>query len=191
MITLITQKTKIKLGRHRTKDAAFGAFLGRMPSGFAGDVTRFQTARIEPTLVDAAAVLPLLPGTPVVVDATTQGVRALTIADIGITDIYGIVVRTYPTQNLGSGLAAGFGAVGTNGPVVDVLRSGYIMVPINGSPAKGAPVFIWVAATAAPHVLGGFEAVATGGSTLAIASLKTTYNGAPDSTGIGELAFNI
>lgn len=187
-MSTLKQFPKIKLGRHRTRD---GAFIARMGTGFAGDVTRFQNAKIEPCLVDPNGVLPLLPGTPVVIDAATNGVRALTIADIGLTDVYGIVVRTYPTQNLGNGLAAGFGAVGSNGPVVDVLRSGYILVPINGAPTKGSPVYIWVAATAVPHVLGGFEAAATGGSTLALAATTTTFNGAPGADGIGELAFHI
>jgi hypothetical protein len=50
---------------------------------------------------------------------------------------------------------------------------------------------VWCAASAGIHVQGGFESVATGGSTAALDVGRFSFNGPQDATGIVELAFNI
>jgi hypothetical protein len=161
----------------------------RMGAGYAGTVSRPDEAVIEPSMSDAVAPVASY-GLAVNVNAAGSGVRQVAPAD---TAIFGFAVRPYPFQ---PSSAAGFGAAafGTGGPAafqaVDVLKSGYILLPINGASAKGAPVFIWVAASNGNHVQGGAEIVASAGNTVALDS-KSYFNGAPDATGIGEIAFNL
>ncbi len=173
-----------------TKDST--AILYRMLAGFPGDVNRTHPASIEPVKIDASAP-PTFYGQLVAVDPTTQGVRPVANADDATSNQYGITVRPYPFQpssasNYG---AAGFGA-GTP-PVaglMDVLRSGYIMAPINGTPVKGARVYVWTSPDSGAHVQGGFETVdpATDGFVL---PANTTFQGGVDANGTGEIVYNI
>lgn len=179
------------VGRVRTHDIAFQY---RMGAGFPGDVNRTHPASIEPTLIDSSAP-PLGYGLAVVVDPTTQGVRQMAAGDSSLDAIYGITVRPFPTQQSS---ASNFGAIGigaatppTSG-VMDVLRSGYIMSVLSGStqPVKGGRVYVWVAASSGAHIQGGFEAAATGGSTIELDE-KTYFNGPADASGVVEVSFNI
>lgn len=179
------------LGRHRVTDAAF---TFRMGAGFVGDVNRTHPATIEPALVDASAP-PTLFGQAVLVDPTTQGVRPLVAGDQALTTIYGITVRPYPFQQSTASLANAQANLGAAAPpasgAIDVLRSGYIMVSVVGSPVKGGAVYIWTAAASGSHVQGGFEATDPTSNGMRVDAPKTYFNGAPDSTGIVELGFNI
>jgi len=170
------------------------AFPFRMGAGFAGDVNRTHPASVEPALNDATNPV-LLPGLACVASASGNTVRQMAAGDTALTDIWGVLVRAFPTQQVTATLAYGqvaYGAVapGTVQPV-DVLRSGYILVPVNGAVVKGGAVYIWVAASAGAHVQGGFESAATGGSTMTLSTGRAYWNGPADSTGIAELAFNV
>jgi len=181
----------VYVGHARTCDISYGY---RMGAGFPGDVNRTHPASIEPTLIDPSAP-PTLYGQAVVIDATSQGVRPLVAGDSSLTAIYGITVRPFPIQQQSS---TNYGAsnVGSATPPtsqpMDVLRAGYIMSTLSGSAAavKGAPVFVWVAASTGTHIQGNFEAAATGGSTIQL-DAKTTFNGPADASGVCEIAFNI
>jgi hypothetical protein len=179
------------VGRVRTHDVAFQY---RMGAGFPGDVNRTHPASIEPTLIDSNSP-PLGYGLAVVVDPTTQGVRQMAAGDSTLDAIYGITVRPFPTQQSS---ASNYGAIGigsatppTSG-VMDVLRSGYIMGQLSGAtqPVKGGRVYVWVAASSGGHIQGGFEAAATGGSTIQLDE-KTYFNGPADASGVVEVSFNI
>ena len=178
--------------RMKTKDAAFPF---RMGAGFAGDINRTHPASVEPTLIDSSAP-PTAYGQPVLVDATTQGVRPFASGDQSNTVAagYGITVRPYPTQQ-SSASNFGAAAIGAATPptsgIMDVLRAGYIMInlPAGGTPVKGGAVYVWAAASTGAHVLGGVEAAYTAGSTTQL--LNATFNGSPDANGNVEVAFNI
>lgn len=178
--------------RMKTRDVAF-AF--RMGAGFAGDVNRTHPASIEPCLIDAGAP-PTAYGQPVLVDATTQGVRPFAAADQSNTVAagYGMTVRPYPIQQ-SSGTNYGQANLGAAVPpttgVIDVLRAGYIMVnlPAGGTPVKGDPVYVWAAASSGAHVIGGVEAAYVAGSTTQLKN--ATFNGSPDANGNVEIAFNV
>ena len=172
------------------------AYSYRQPLGRAGHVSRFHpSAVIEPGMLDPAIANALWMWGQAVLVGANQLIRPVAPGDTAITDIYGVTVLPYPIQmtsaaNYG---AAPFGqsAIPPNG-TIDIMRSGYIVVPIVGTPVKNGPVFVWVAATAAPHVQGGFEAAATAGSTIQIAGTKTTFMGGADANySVCELAFNI
>jgi hypothetical protein len=172
------------VGRAFTRD---DAFKFRMGAGFAGTINR-AGAKVEPCLINASTP-PTLFGQPVIVD--TNGARPV-VTD---TAIDGITVRPWPSQQPKT--ANDFGDTGALGtaqapPVtghIDVLRSGYIMVKVVGTPVKGGTVYVWNAATSGAHIQGGFEAVS--GSTATITLGKTYFNGGPDANGVVELAFNI
>lgn len=181
----------IYMGMARTCDVSFQY---RMGAGFPGDVNRTHPATIEPTLVDINSP-PTLYGQAVVVDSTTQGVRPLASGDSSLTDIYGITVRPFPIQGQSStnyGASNIGAATPPTGQPMDVLRSGYIMSTLNGtaSAVKGGTVYVWIAASSGSHVQGGFEAAATGGSTIQL-PLKTSFNGPADANGIVEIAYNV
>jgi hypothetical protein len=177
------------LGRFRTCDVAF---TYRMNAGFAGDVNRGHPASILPCLADPTTP-PTAFGQPVVAVAATNGVRPLAAGDGGLTDIFGITVRPYPTQSVAAAaypygdVILGGGAPAVKQPV-DVLRAGYIFVSVVGQPVKGGLVYIWTAASSGAHIQGGFESVAPGGSGIALPAGRFWWNSPPDNTGIAELA---
>lgn len=161
----------------------------RMGAGYAGTVSRPDEAVIEPTLSDATSPVAQY-GLAVNLNAASTGVRQVAGTD---TAIFGFGVRPYPFQ---PSSASGFGAAafGVGGPgayqAVDVLKSGYILVPINGTAVKGGTVYIWVAASSGNHIQGGAEVAASAGNTIAL-DAKSYFNGPADASGIGEIAFNL
>jgi hypothetical protein len=197
LISKLLQKTREVgsfVGTFRTQDSAF-AF--RMLTGFPGTVNRTHPASIDPCLVDPNAP-PLYYGIGVVVDSVSQGVRPIVAGDSALTAIYGVTVRPYPIQ-VASATNYGAQSFGSATPPpntpIDVLKSGYMLVYVNNfavnNSSKDSAVDIWFAATAAPHVQGGFEAAHTGGSSLTLAQGQTYFNGAAGPDGVAELAFNL
>lgn len=174
------------------------AYAYRMPAGIPGEVTRYSVGTtIEQQLVDPNAPPPSY-GIPVVIDAVTHGVRGLIATDTpaAFNMPYGCVVRPYPIQ---PSAAANYGAspVGTPGVpptqgIVDILKRGYMSVSVvwaTTPPLKGAPVYIWTAASAGVQVQGGFTSdSAPAGSVVAAPAY---FTGPADSAGNGEIAWNI
>jgi len=194
---IIKQKRDIELparfvGRAMTNDVAFNL---RMNAGSPGDMTRHNPpGTIEPCLLDAGSAS-VLPGFAVVAALNgNNSVRLVQAGDNGLAAIYGIAQRVFPfqqaTTNQFSG-QQGFGGLPVaQQQAIDVIRSGYVLVPCVGTPQKGGPAFVWVAASGGGHVQGGFETAATGGSTIALDN-KTTFSGGVDTNGNAELCFNI
>lgn len=177
-----------------TKDAQSIQF--RMPAGFPGDVNRTHPVAIEPVTMDPTNP-PTAYGQPGVIDATSKLFRRLGAGDTALTDVYGITVRPFPTQQQ-STVNFGQAVIGGDAPTsinkVDVMRSGYIMVKLNNPTAqpsaKGGTVNIWIAASSGANVQGQFNASATGGSTIALPTPRCTFNGAPDADGNVEVIFH-
>ena len=166
------------------------AFTYRMGAGFAGDVNRTHPASIEPVLTNQTNP-PTRYGDPVVVDTATNTVRKLLSTDTAVTVIYGILVRPFPIQAASSAGNYGAASIGNAVPPVgvqvvqDVLREGYGLTQVVGTPTKYGAVFIWIAAASGAHVSGGFEAAASGGNTIAITNAR--FNGPPDASGVTEV----
>ena len=187
------------VGRHYTRDAYDPmAFQFRMGAGNIGSVNRYHPATIEPAPISGS--VPPAIGLACVIDATSKLLRLVQPGDTALTDIYGVLVRPWPFQQGTTSSFSGATTFGTSNPVSaqfgvwDVLRSGYIIVPIVGTPGKGDSVYVWIAASSGAHIQGGFEASSTGGSTIQITGNdKTTFNGPPDAASppAGELCFNI
>jgi len=149
----------------------------RMPCGFAGDVTRTHGAVIEPVQVGDTDIAN---GAPVKLSGDV--IVAMEAADTA-DDLYGFVVRSYPNQG-------GFGSTTENvapaGSMADVLRSGYMAVPLaSGTGSKGGKVYVRVDATSGS--LGDIEDALVDGETVAI---NATFMGEA-SDDIVEIAYNI
>lgn len=187
------ERVQIYRGRVMAHDTAYQF---RMGAGFVGDVNRTHPSAIEPCLIDPANP-PLLFGSAVMVDRTaTNGVRAPVVGDNAAAgSIFGVAVRPFPFQQASGGPAAAYGGeVPPATGVIDVMKSGYIMVKLNGATAavKGGSVFVWADVTGGGHINGGFEAAATGGSTIGLdaSGNRIYFNGPADANGIVELVFN-
>lgn len=172
-------------GARFTRDVAYNY---RLPAGFSGDVNRTHPSSIEPCQLDVTNP-PTFAGQAVVLDATSHNVRYLGVVDdTALTDIYGVAVRSYPTQQQTGGMSSAFGnSLLPAAQPVDVLKSGYVMVPVVGVPVKGGIVYVWAKPASGAHIPGGFEAVATGGSTIALPANFYSFNGGPDANGICEV----
>lgn len=172
--------------RARTHDVAF---TYRMGAGFPGDVNRTHPASILPGLMDTTNPVAAY-GFPVLVNTSANDYRGLIASDTAVTTIAGVLVRPYPTQQTSGGMSASLGAATppTSG-VVDVLNSGFILTKLSNFAAanatKGGAVYVWIAASTGNHVQGGFEASATGGSTIAITNAR--FNGPSDANGVCEV----
>lgn len=180
---ILPKKEGKMVGRARVGDVAFQY---RMGAGFAGDVNRTHPFSVEPCLIDPANP-PTFYGQAVVIGAN-NAVRAVADGDDALTAIYGITVRPFPFQQSSGGMSAPFGvATPPVSGVIDVLRLGYIMVPIVGVPNKGGPVYVWADAAGGGQIAGGFTTDNTAGSTIGPLTGSSTFNGPPDASGIGEV----
>ena len=178
------------VGRKKTHDYGSTAIKYRMPAGFPGDVNRVHPFGVEPALIDVTP--PTAYGQPVVVNSATQGVRPLAAGDQALTDVYGFTVRPFPIQQNSVNPQFNTGVPPTTG-VIDVLRSGYIMVQLGDGTltgaVKGGQVYVWTAASTGHHVQGAVEAVNPAGSGMAIDDC--TFNGTQDANGVCEIEFHI
>jgi hypothetical protein len=199
---LIDWLTAPRAVRIRFRDST--AIQYRMRAGFAGDVNRTHPAAIEPEQM-LAATPPTEYGQPVLMDASGNGVRPFATGDASDTVAaiaYGFTARPFPTQQATATTAFAPAAIGPAVPpsspgIIDVLRMGLIMAQMNpgsASPVKGGRVFVWCAATtgsgATLHTQGGLESAISAGNTVQL-DAHTTFNGAPDSNGVVEVAVNI
>lgn len=190
------RRPRTPLGRRRFCDVADpSVFLGRMPAGIAGDVSRYHPVSTEPCLIDAAKP-PLSYGIPVLNGAANIGVRPYGVADQSDatdSDPWGFTVRPFPAQQQSGGMTTTFGSgtPPTTG-VIDVVRAGYIMgvLPAGQTPAKGDRVYVWCTASAAGHTQGGIENVFSAGNTTRLAA-RYTFNGPPDASGNVEVSCNV
>ena len=159
------------------------AFIYRMPAGIAGDVTRREHAKIEPQVMDATYPVPAF-GVPV----TMVGgeIRTMPLGSV-YTDVYGFIVRPYPSQAESSEALA----VATPDPtkICDILVSGYMTVLcVNGTPAKNDVVYFRNAAGTPAETIGQVEAETSADNTVLTGAV---FMGAADADGNVEIKFNV
>lgn len=174
--------SKQTIRRAKTRDVAF---TYRMGAGFPGTVNRMHPASILPRKIDTTNP-PLGYGRAVLANTSADSVRNPVAGDSSVTTIFGVAVRPYPTQQQSGGMTATHGsATPPVQGVIDVLRQGFIIVKCVGAARMGGAVHLWIAADSGAHVQGGFEAAATGGSTVALTNAR--FAGVPDADGYVEL----
>lgn len=155
------------------------AFLYRMPSGIPGDVSRKSHSTIE-----AHIAVGSFGAFGVFGKLTVDGIVPLEAAD---TDVYGLIVRSYPTQSALNGLGA---ATPQLGIMHDVLRRGYMTVRCNaGNAKKAGTVFVRVAAGTNLKPIGGIEAIADAANTIELKNAMFMHDA--DAQGNVEISFNI
>ncbi|EHU1291166.1 hypothetical protein [Acinetobacter baumannii] len=155
------------------------AYLYRMPSGIPGDISRKAHSTVEAHILKgnfgAFGIFGKL---------TADGIVPLEAAD---TDVYGLIVRSYPTQSALNGIGA---AVPQSGIVNDIMRRGYMTVKCNAGTAKKAgKVYVRVATGTELKPIGGIEAVADGVNTIEIKN--ATFMHDADAQGNVEISYNI
>lgn len=159
------------------------AYTFRMPAGIPGDVNRVQAATVETHQIDASTGTPARYGIPV--KLVSGKVRATASGDAG-TDLFGWLVRPYPTNSGVEALGAGTPA---SSGLCDVLRRGYMSVKLNaGTAAKGGAVYVRVTASGGA-VVGDIETAADSAKCVVVPGAK--FTGPADANGITEVEFNI
>jgi hypothetical protein len=173
------------------------AFQFRMGAGFYGDVNRTHPFWVEPGPVDPTNP-PTAYGQAVVIDATSKKVRRVISSDTALISVWGFTVRPFPFQDGGAAGAFGAQTLGgfttplTNQPI-DVMRSGYMITYVNGTPGKGDPLYVWCAASSTVHYQGFLEATSPAGNGFLLSPVGTygnAFNGPPDANGAGEIIFH-
>ncbi|OBE57320.1 hypothetical protein A7934_14685, partial [Acinetobacter baumannii] len=154
-------------------------YLYRMPSGIPGDISRKAHSTVEAHILKgnfgAFGIFGKL---------TADGIVPLEAAD---TDVYGLIVRSYPTQSALNGIGA---AVPQSGIVNDIMRRGYMTVKCNAGTAKKAgKVYVRVATGTELKPIGGIEAVADGVNTIEIKNAMFMHDA--DAQGNVEISYNI
>lgn len=170
--------------RAKTRDVAFPF---RMGAGFAGDINRTHPFDCVPERQDVSDPITLY-GNGCMMDTTNGTVRAIIAGDQSDAtplNLYGVLVRPYPTQQSNTSQALGNSTPPTAPAILDVLTEGLIMVKVNGTPTKRGVVYVWCSASAGAHVVGGFEAAADAGDTVRVTNAY--FNGPPDANGIVEM----
>lgn len=161
------------------------AFLYRMPSGIAGDVTRPSVSTIETQLLDST--LPF-PGYGLFGKIASGKFVPIASGDAAGT-VYGALVRPFPTQGVNASDALGVSVPKTSG-AADVMRRGYMSVKLNaGTAALGGVVYVRVGAAATGKPIGGIEAASDSTNTIAVAG--ASFMSAADASGNVEIAYNI
>lgn len=161
------------------------AYTYRMPAGIPGDANRSQSLTIEPQYYDPANPCGSY-GIPVV--RTANGIRPVQASDT-LAEIYGLLVRPYPTTGGNPSDPLGTSTPPTSGQC-DVLKRGYMVVKLNGSTAAAADgvVYVRVATPGSGKPVGGIEAAADSTNTVA---LNAYFMGAADANGNVEIAYNL
>ncbi|RSE70115.1 hypothetical protein, partial [Acinetobacter baumannii] len=149
------------------------------PSGIPGDISRKAHSTVEAHILKgnfgAFGIFGKL---------TADGIVPLEAAD---TDVYGLIVRSYPTQSALNGIGA---AVPQSGIVNDIMRRGYMTVKCNAGTAKKAgKVYVRVATGTELKPIGGIEAVADGVNTIEIKNAMFMHDA--DAQGNVEISYNI
>ena len=185
---------KLPYGAFKTRDVAFNF---RMGAGFAGAVNTSHPATIRGFLKDPTNP-PTFFGQAVAINSSTNAVRSYIVSDgTTPTDVFGVVVRPYPFQGAtpptGNYASTAFGTGQLPDGAVDILLSGFIMVPAIGSPSNGSAVYVWTAASQPSplHVQSSWEASSPSSNGFAVTWGKTQFGSPPDANGIAELRFNV
>ena len=159
------------------------SYTTRMPIGFPGRISRSDSLTVEAVPVSQATP-PTAYGQFVKLVAGV--LQPLASADTAAV-IYGLLVNPYPAQSSSNGFGA---AVPPAGGIADVLRRGYIVVPLAGGTAvHGEPVYV-VTTAAAGYPVGSIVPASNTGGATAVATLAT-FEGPADASGNVEIAYNI
>lgn len=157
------------------------AYLYRMPSGIPGDISRKAHSTVEAHILKGNFGAFGIFG-----KRTSDGVVPLEPTDTA-ADIYGLIVRSYPTQSAVNGMGA---AAPQSGVINDVMRRGYMTVKCSAGNAKAAgKVYVRIAAGTDLKPTGGIEAVEDGANTIELKNAMFMHDA--DAQNNVEISYNI
>jgi hypothetical protein len=170
------------------------AFTFRMNAGIPGELSRFQTLGVTVTPETQNTATPVAEyGVPVIVN--NNGTRPVTATDVTADMEAGFLVRPYPGGDRTVAFPQGTIPFGSGTPpnigLVDLMRRGFMTVRLGGSvaPQKNGSVWVWTAATAAPHVQGHVEAADP--TTSGFKLNRAFFRGPADAAGNTEIGYSI
>lgn len=177
---------------------ASNAYLYRMPSGIPGTVGRESVSTIEGLFADSTKPFSAY-GVP---GKIASGKFVPLVSGDAATDVYGLLVRPYPTTggvNAGSFTGSAYDTPrGTGVPPsegqLNVMRRGYMTVlNTQGTPALNGQVYVRVGDTdSTGFAIGSLSAsqdTTTPADTVALAGC--VFTGEADADGNVEIAYNI
>jgi hypothetical protein len=168
---------------------AGNTFKFRMPAGIPGDINRSQAATVEPAVISSATPGKFTAYGLAGAINSADGVFRVLAAGDAAANVYGLLARPYPTVSSQDGL--GTSTPPTSG-LCDVVKRGYMTVKLYGATAaaKGGAVYARIQNAGAGQIIGGLEASADAGNTVALPS-NCYFMGPADADGNVEVAFNI
>ena len=159
------------------------AYTTRVPAGFAGQITRDDSKTIVPEIIDASTPPTAFGSFVKLVSGKLQPIASGDAATV----VHGVLVKSYPQQSSTNTLGAASTPPASG--VIDVLRRGYIAVPLaQGTAAKKGQVYVRVTADTGKAV-GDIETAADSAKCVAVSGCF--FTGAADSNGVVEVEFNI
>lgn len=161
------------------------AYTYRMPSGIPGAVSREENKTIETRPFDSN-----FPCTAYGIPVKLVGglIRPIAASDTN-SNVWGFLVRPFPTTNGPSGSALGTSVPPTSG-MGNVLRRGYMSVQnITGTPADQGAVYTRTASASGSQFIGDIEATNPSGNGFSITA--AVFTSAADASGNVEIAYNI
>lgn len=162
------------------------AIISRMPTGFAGSITRANSKTVQQEANDGTTPPTTFGGVVKLVSGLLQPIAS---GDDN-TKPYGFLVRPYPTQTTTNALGAATPDV--NNKISDVMRRGYMAVTLKlGTAAKGGQVY--VVTTAGGSVVVGdivtSSSPAGGGTGVTVPGAY--FEGPAGADGVVEIGYNI
>lgn len=165
------------------------AYLNRIDTGYAGDMTRepgpgdIVNENLDPTVDWTKQAF----GIPVVYSGS--GLISPVTGDTTAADIKGFLVRSFPGRAVTLGGLTAYPVAGSGAS--DVARRGFMAVTLRGAAAavKGGAVYVRIANAGAGQTIGGIEAAADGTNTIELANAQ--FEGPAGADGVTEISFNV
>lgn len=162
------------------------AYVTRVPAGFVGQISRFDSITTQPEVVDSSTP-PTAFGS--VVKLVSGKVQPVASGDAGSVT-YGILVNPYPHQSTTNAL--GTAATPPTSGLVTVMRRGYIsMKLVVGTAAKNGQVYVVTTAGGSVAVGDIVTSTSPAGGGTGVAVTGAFFMGPADANGVVEVAFNI
>jgi len=169
------------------------SYLYQSPSGIPGDVTRVDESNIEPVML--VSPYPTNYGVAMKYAAGSGGapVGVTPFASADLAAVFcGILTRQAPAISGSSSNENLYQDTPLTTQVQGLMVRGYCTVLVNdGTPARGAPVYIVSTPDGVDHPAGAFETTARGGGNVALSATivgnVTWAADGVDSNGFGEV----
>ena len=166
------------------------AITTRMGEGFPGRVSRSDSLTIEALPINNSTP-PGYYGCPVKI--SSNQVSGLASGDAGSV-VFGFLAQPYPIQGNSASGTIGAAATPPSAGMADVMRRGYMTVPLasgGGTPALGGQVYVVTTAGGSFTVGALVTSASPGSSAAAVAITNARFKGPTDASNNVEIEFAI